>query len=97
MLIDKYLGTDSIFLVTPKGNCSYVWQGILKTVAKLRGRFKFRFGSRETSMWYDHWISQNKLCHLVNYVHISDTMLKVKDIWEDGKWAIQKLAKLLMI
>ena len=50
VLIENYLGRYSIFLTSPKRNCSYVWQGILKVVGRLRDGFKFRMGTGDVSI-----------------------------------------------
>ena len=95
VLIQKYLGCESIFLTSPNRKCSYVWQGILKTIDRLRDGFKFRIGTGDISIWYNHWIGNSKLCHELDYVHISDSDLRVHDLWDDGKWNLQRLATIL--
>ena len=95
VLIAKYLDIESIFLAKLRRNCSYVWQGILKTMEKLRSGFHFQLGSENMSIWYDHWFEQGKLCNLVDYMHISYTMLKVHNIWEEGRWEFSKLATII--
>ena len=42
--------------------------------------------------WFRNWHPQGLLCHLVPYVHISDTQLKVRDVWRDGEWRLEVLA-----
>ena len=97
VLTAKYLGAKSFFLAQPRRNCSYVWRGILKARQYLKDGFQFRLGSGNMSIWYDHWFELDRLCNLVDYVHISDSMLKVHDIWKNGRWDFSKLATILLI
>ncbi|KAK7247639.1 hypothetical protein RIF29_42526 [Crotalaria pallida] len=40
------------------------------------------------SLWFDHWLSNGKLCELVDYVHVTDTEMRVCDAWKDGAWSL---------
>lgn len=48
-------------------------------------------GHGDISFRYERWITDDYLCNLVPYVHISDTTLKVKGAIYDGQWIFQKL------
>lgn len=48
-------------------------------------------GKGQLSFWFDHWHPEWLLCDKVDYVHISDTELKICDVWEDGIWHLNRL------
>ncbi|KAK7256340.1 hypothetical protein RIF29_29782 [Crotalaria pallida] len=60
--------------------------GILKARDALKNGFLIRLGQGNVSLWYDKWMTNSYLCEQVDYVHISDTTLKVKDVWVNGVW-----------
>lgn len=37
-----------------------------------------RFNSGDTSLWFIDWTGLGPLCHFVDFVHISDTQLRVQ-------------------
>ena len=57
----------------------------------LQDGFRLRIGDDSSSFWYDFWTQSGPLCHLVDYVHISDTQLRIKDCWLEGKWCFDSL------
>ncbi|KAJ1397247.1 putative ribonuclease H protein, partial [Sesbania bispinosa] len=42
--------------------------------------------------WGTDWTGLGKFCHKIPYVHISETNLHVKDLWNNGGWALSSLA-----
>ncbi|KAJ1387148.1 putative ribonuclease H protein [Sesbania bispinosa] len=48
-----------------------------------------KFGAGNTSLWYEDWTGLGKLCQ---YVHIDDTTLTVRDLWNEGQWLFDLLA-----
>lgn len=45
----------------------------------------FRFADGEVSFWFDRWLKDGTICNMVDYVHISDFELQVKDAWREGQ------------
>ncbi|XP_057441477.1 uncharacterized protein LOC130733345 [Lotus japonicus] len=60
-------------------------------LGKLAG-FSWRVGAGAVSFWYDSWCSLRPLCLLVPYVHISDSALRVCDVFRDGVCELRRLA-----
>lgn len=54
--------------------------------------FQMRLGAGDTSIWYSDWLGSGLLCDKLDYLHISDTHLYLRDIWENGNWCFSKLA-----
>ena len=48
--------------------------------------------SRNLSVWYDVWHPIGSLCRLVDYVHIFDLDLFLKDLWWENGWHMETLA-----
>ena len=46
-------------------------------------------------MWYDKWLHEGRLCDILPFIHIEDTLLQVKDVYFDGKWHLEGLATVL--
>ena len=66
--------------------CIYVWCSILKASKEIsEGQgFKICYGS--SLFWHDDWIDQGLVCQKADFVYISDTPLKVRDVWQEGAW-----------
>lgn len=61
----------------------------------LREGFEVRLGSRSSSIWYKDWLGVGPICDLLPFVHISDTTLKVKDLWDNVSWCLNKVASFI--
>lgn len=57
----------------------------------MRQGFQFCIGDGSSSFWYDNWTGLGALCHLVDFVNISDTQLQLKDVSFIGSWDWNKL------
>ncbi|KAJ1411857.1 Ribonuclease H-like superfamily [Sesbania bispinosa] len=57
----------------------------------LKDGFSMNLGCGNSSIWYD-WTGMGRLCDLLPYVHISDTHLHVRDLWNNGTWSLSSLA-----
>ncbi|KAF1898310.1 hypothetical protein Lal_00033077 [Lupinus albus] len=91
VLQDKYLGDNSLVFAPTKANISYTWRSILKASTTLKDGFNRQLGAGNWSLWYDNWSGFGKLCSYVDFVNISDTHLRVKDLWNDGNWDFSSL------
>ncbi|KAJ1376251.1 Ribonuclease H-like superfamily [Sesbania bispinosa] len=75
---------------------SVIWRSIINATIALREGFSFQFRSGTTSVWYDDWSGLGKFCNLVPFVHIEDTNLLVRDLWQNGSWDLSILATHLL-
>ena len=58
----------------------------------LGGGFKLRLRNGFSSFWYDNWSHDRLLTQLVPYVYISDSFLRVCDVWVENSWNLSQLA-----
>ena len=72
-------------------NASTIWRTIVKVGKLLKDGFHLKLGCGEASFWYESWLHDGPLCKDVPYVHISDSDLKVKDIWDMGTWRLERI------
>ncbi|PNY04054.1 ribonuclease H, partial [Trifolium pratense] len=91
LLADKYLRHDHILHATKSQGASCVWNYIVKAVEVLKPGFKFRIGKGDVSLWYDNWLDYGCLCNSVPYVHISESHLLLKDVYNQGNWLLHSL------
>jgi len=91
LLSSKYRHGISILEATDYQGSSCVWKAITKTVEVLKFGFKTRIGRGEVSLWYDKWLADDYLCNLVPYVHISETNLRLREIYHHGRWNFSHL------
>lgn len=82
----KYLKNGTVCNSTPGTPPLVIWRGILKASTSLRDCFQFTIGSGSTSLWFSDFIGLDPICALLDYVHISDTELMLRDVWSNGKW-----------
>lgn len=46
-------------------------------------------------MCYDRWMMEDRLCNMVDFVNISDSTLRVRDVWRSGKWHFNELSTII--
>ncbi|KAJ1428203.1 Ribonuclease H-like superfamily [Sesbania bispinosa] len=86
VLSHKYIKTCSLLSAPTPPTSSIVWRSIIKAKDALKNGYSMEFNSGATSVWYKDWTSLGCLCHQVPYVHISDTNMMVRDLWQNGAW-----------
>lgn len=92
LVLDKYLKGNFIFHSSSRHGISYSWVSIVKATKILQPGFKFHVGEGALSVWFYLCCPQGPLCNLVNFVHISDSHLEIKDIYNNGMWNWNLLA-----
>lgn len=92
VLSHKYLDQDSLWNANNHPNSSVTWRSIMKAVSTFRSGFNIRLASGMSSIWYSNWMGTGPLCRTLDYVHISDTQLVLRDVWENGSWRLDRLA-----
>jgi hypothetical protein len=75
----------------PSRTTSNTWKAIYKAFICLRDGFAFKLGKKYVSLWFDHWLNAGIVGSLVDYVYISDSNLKVNDLWVNGYWNFSHL------
>ncbi|KAL1348279.1 hypothetical protein AAHE18_07G069100 [Arachis hypogaea] len=85
-MLAKYLSGNSCFSPNFSNNVSSTWRAIYKTIEKLRDGFDWCTGRMSQSFWYHTWRPCGTLAPLVPFVHISDSHLKLEDVWHHGYW-----------
>jgi len=61
--------------------CSYTWSSTIKALEFLKKGFIYRVGRADISLFYE-----GPICGMLDYLHISDTNLVVKDVLVNGQW-----------
>lgn len=74
---------------------SGVWNSILKATDVLKEGFQIKIGDGNTSIWYEPWVFKQWLCELVWAMDIHDLELRIKDIFIDGEWQLERLYTIL--
>lgn len=69
-----------------KQGCSYSWNSIMKAFDVLNFAFKYRVGKEDISIFYSHWLDEGTICHELDYVHIFDTQLRIRNVLVDDIW-----------
>lgn len=67
----------------------------MKAAKLLYPGFKYKIGNGEISLWYDKWLDEGRICDLIPFVNIQDTLLKVRDIWSDGRRQLDSVATVI--
>jgi len=95
VLSHKYMGNTSLWMNKKHNKPSITWRGIQHAITSFVAGYSFRVGSGDSSIWNIDWTQLGPLCHLVPFVNISDSVLCLKDVWEDGMWNLQGLATMI--
>ncbi|KAK7245668.1 hypothetical protein RIF29_40516 [Crotalaria pallida] len=69
-------------------DCHKLWFSFSATNISdvFRNGFAIKLSEESISLWYDKWFHNDYLCNHVDFGHISDTTLFVKDVWDHGHW-----------
>lgn len=67
----------------------------MKAISSLREGFGMRLNWGDSSLWHTDWLGTGPICNLLNFVHISDTQIRLRDVWEDGVWRLDKLVRMI--
>lgn len=78
-----------------KIGCSPTWSSIVKAASFLDRPFKYRVGNDEISVFYDNWLGDGPICDCMDYVHISDTQLLIRDVLVNGQWSWGKFYSII--
>jgi hypothetical protein len=57
----------------------------------LKDGFTVKIGNGNSRFWYDLWVLKEKLCSVVPFVAIQDTEIRIKEVWQDGMWHLDRL------
>lgn len=90
MMKPKYLKKGDIFAHSPPYEALFTWRSIYKAFVQLKDGYMFRVGSGDSSFWFDTWMEGGPLCTKVNFVNITDSNLRIKDVWQDGFWNLHE-------
>ena len=52
----------------------------------------FRLSKGNSSFWFSNWTQTRPLCNQLQFVHISDSELCVRDVWQNDHWNWNMLA-----
>ncbi|KAJ1411818.1 Ribonuclease H-like superfamily [Sesbania bispinosa] len=91
----KYLKSGSMLNAFLVPNCSPTWRSVVLALQELRDGFSPRLNDGTSSLWFVDWMGQGLLCDMVDYVHISDTLLQVRDIATEDGWDVSNLYTIL--
>lgn len=69
---------------------SLIWNSIIKARDILKDGHTFRIGNGESSFWYAPWLGLEPLYNQVFSVDIHDVDLKIKDLFYDNKWNLER-------
>ena len=53
------------------------------TVQLLKDGWVFRLRRGNSSFWFSNWTQARLLCNQLSFVHISDSKLCVRDVWQN--------------
>ncbi|KAL4286841.1 hypothetical protein AHAS_Ahas19G0126500 [Arachis hypogaea] len=94
-MLAKYMrGNKSLELVCPM-HASEIWRTITKAARRLKEGFVWCTGPLTQSFWYHPWRPSGTLAQEVSFVHISDTLLSLGDVWFGGGWHLEGLYTVL--
>jgi hypothetical protein len=95
VLSHKYMGNSPLWMNKKHYKPSITWRGIQHAITNFAAGYSFRVGSGNSSIWNIDWTQLGPLCQLVPFVNISDSVMCLKDVWEDGRWNLQDLATMI--
>jgi len=74
---------------------SITWRSIQHAINFFAAGYSFRVGSGDSLIWNIDWTQLGLLCQLVPFVNISDSVMCLKDVWDDGRWDLQGRATMI--
>lgn len=91
LLSFKYLYGIFILEASNCSGSSCIWKAIIKTIKVLKYGFKTIIGIGKVILWYDKRLEDNCLYNYVSCVHISQTNLRMKNIYYHHQWNFSHL------
>lgn len=91
-ILMSYYCHDEPFLHSASRRGSPLRNALVKARNLIQPGFVCRVGECELSFWFDHSCEGGPLCSLVPYVHVSDTALRIKDVFRDGECDLRCLS-----
>ena len=91
VLTHKYLKNHFVLDAVCPPVSSPIWNAICKIAHILQDGFQIRIADGSSSLWFDKWTRDGPLRNFVDYVHISDSHLLVKDCWHHEAWNFDSL------
>lgn len=79
VLSHKYMSSGSVWGRNQSSRTSTTWRSIQKATLALLGGFSFKISSGNSSLMYNDWLGKGPICNSLDFVHISDTTLRLKD------------------
>ena len=95
VLREKYLKGRSLFPANTPASSSLIWRNICKALHVIKPGFDFLLGNGHCSLWFTDWLGIGPLCNLLPFIHISDTDLRIIDIWQNDGWRLDRIATCL--
>nr|KYP76161.1 Putative ribonuclease H protein At1g65750 [Cajanus cajan] len=89
VVMAKYRDRNVASLLQRPG--SYVLTSLRRAFEELRPGFRFQLGDGEASFWFENWAHEGPLANEVPFVHLHDLTLRVRDVWQDGRWHLEQL------
>ncbi|XP_057730894.1 uncharacterized protein LOC130946239 [Arachis stenosperma] len=75
----------------PKNKGSPIWRSLCKAWEVLKDGFAWCIGDLNQNFWFSSWRREGRLSNEIDYVHISDSNLRIQDIWSVGRWHLDTL------
>ncbi|KAJ1410477.1 putative ribonuclease H protein [Sesbania bispinosa] len=91
VLLNRYVPKGSVLNPRKASSPSPVWRSICMAVKELREGLIMKLEAGNSSIWDTDWLGCGPLSSLLDFIHISDTYLCVKDLVEHGTWNLGKL------
>jgi len=89
------MGNTSLWMNKKHNKSSITWRNIQHAIANFVAGYCFCVGYRDSSIWNIDWTQHGSLSQLVPFVNISNSVICLKDVWEDGRWNLQGLATMI--
>ncbi|XP_057760108.1 uncharacterized protein LOC130980443 [Arachis stenosperma] len=91
LLTEKYHSSKDDCLSRSRERESYVWKSICRAWDILKEGFIWCIEDLEKNFWFSKWRREGQLCQEMNYVHISDSDLRILDLWSSGQWNLENI------
>jgi len=92
VIFHKYMDNTFLWMNKKHNKPSITWRVIQHAITNFVVGYSFRISSGDSSIWNIDWSQLGPLCQLVSFVNISDLVMCLKDMCEDGKWNLQGLS-----
>lgn len=90
-LLSNLYGCARLIFPSTSNYASPTYRAVLKAAAVFIPGFRMRVGDGRSNFWTNPWLEKGSSGPRIPFIHISDSHLRIMDVFQDGNWRLNSL------